>query len=308
LDPPVKPEDDVRRRTKHLAIIYTPTQYYWVRPEEYSENTGGGILSPFLKYGLKLLIKPMRAWDYRAAQKPDQILAISTSVQLRIKKFYGRDSVVVYPPVTTSRFAKKQPKPADAPEKYLLTVGRQVPYKRFDLAIEAAKILGRDLVMIGNGPEHERLVAMAALGASSSRRRGPIDSSGVVLDPPVKPEDDVHSKVIFPSNISDAEIVGYFQHADALLFPGEDDFGITAVEALAAGTPVVAYKAGGALDYTIPSTNGIFFDKFDADELALAVEKLKTADSDKIIKTAAAFDVQVFSQKISQKVQEVLQS
>jgi glycosyltransferase involved in cell wall biosynthesis len=110
--------------------------------------------------------------------------------------------------------------------------------------------------------------------------------------------DDAQAQITFPQNISDQQIVAYFQHAEALLFPGEEDFGITAVEALAAGTPVVAYKAGGALDYIKPGVNGEFFTEFTSEALGQAINKLGLMDGGKIKQSADRFEEEIFKNKI----------
>ena len=210
---------------KHICYCHSPTHYYWVRYEEYLKNPGfGKLLDPFARLGLKILVGINRRWDYKAAQRPDVMIANSTTVQERIKKFYKRDSVVIYPPVNTKLFELRNKK-----REGLVTAGRQTPYKRIDLAVAACTLANLPLKVIGSGPDHEKLVAMA----------GPT--------------------VEFLTDVTDAEMPAYFAEAKAFIMPNEDDFGITPVEALATGTPVVAFKAGGALDYILPGKTGMFF-------------------------------------------------
>jgi glycosyltransferase involved in cell wall biosynthesis len=154
----------------------------------------------------------MRRWDKRAAQKPDYLIANSIYTQSEIKRCYGRDSKVIHPPVDVASFKATEQKRSG-----FVTAGRQTPYKRTDLAIKACSKLGINLIVIGDGPEHKELQAMA----------GPTIS--------------------FIPKVSDQERNKYFESAEAFVFPVIEDFGIVAVEALAAGTPVIAYRAGGRL-------------------------------------------------------------
>jgi glycosyltransferase involved in cell wall biosynthesis len=256
----------VKNGTKHISYIHAPTHYYWSRYDEYMAHPGFGFFDPLARFGLKILVGPMRQWDFRAAQRPDQLIANSNYTKEQIQKFYKRDSVVIHPPVDTDRFKNTK---STGDRNGFLIVGRQTPYKRFDLAVTACTKLNLDLTVIGNGPEHKKLQAIA----------GP---------------------TIKFVQASDSEIVDYFARAEAFIFPGLDDFGIVAVEAMAAGTPIIAYKAGGALDYVEPNKTGVFFDKQDTKSL---VETLKSFDGSKfessIIKSKSAkFSQNEFKNKI----------
>ncbi len=227
----------------HVNYCFSPTHYYWVRPEEYmTANTAGGVgfLDPVWRFGLKLLKPWMKRWDYLAAQTPDHIITLSSEVQKRIQKFYNRDSTIIYPPVDVERFAviNKQTK-----RKGFLIVGRQVHHKRFDLAVEACTKLNLPLKVIGDGPEHEYLKSIAG--------------------PTVK----------FLGRISDAAVAKELQHAEGYIFPQDDDFGIVAVEAMAAETPVAAFKAGGALDIIQPNKTGLFFTEQSVESLNEILKK-----------------------------------
>ncbi len=210
--------------TVHVNYCHAPTHYYWSRYDEYIKNPGFGIFNWLARIGLKLLLGPMRRWDYKAAQRPDHIIANSGYIKEQIKQYYDRDATVIHPPVDVERFAGPEHARAG-----FVVAGRQTPYKRFDLAVAACTELELPLLVIGRGPDHKRLVAMA----------GPT--------------------VQFVTDASDQDIVAHFQHAEAFIFPGLDDFGIVAVEAMAAGTTVIAYKDGGALDYVVPGKTGEFF-------------------------------------------------
>lgn len=229
--------------TKHICICNAPTHYYWSRYEQYMENPGWGAFNWLGRLGLRLLVGSMRRWDYKAAQKPTKLVAISTHVQTEIKKYYGRDSTVIFPPVEVGRFANLETKERSG---FIIT-GRQTPYKRIDLAIAACSKLGLPLTVIGDGPEHKKLVQMA----------GPT--------------------VTFVTSASDQEVANYLAAARGFIFPNLDDFGIAAVEAMAAGTPVIAYKAGGALDYIVEGKTGQFFTNQSVESLADCLKSFQTS-------------------------------
>jgi glycosyltransferase involved in cell wall biosynthesis len=228
----------VPHSTIHINYCHAPTHYYWSRYDEYMKSPGFGMFDGLARFGLRHLVGPLRKWDYKAAQRPDYIIANSTHIKSEIQKYYDRSATVIYPPVYTERFkalvgTKKR--------KGFIISGRQTPYKRFDLAVAACTKLNLPLTVIGNGPEHRRLRKMAG------------------------------KSVTFLGKVSDSVLEEEFASAQALIFPGLDDFGITPPEAMAAGTPVIAYKAGGALDYVIPHKTGVFFDEQHVKSLALAL-------------------------------------
>ncbi len=212
--------------TLHISYIHTPTRYFWSHYDQYSKNPGFGVLDPVVRFQLKRTIKASRQWDFAAAQRPDVLLANSLTVQKRIEKYYKRAAEVLYPPVDTKRFAKPHSRPSDVPDSYFVVASRLIPYKRFDIAVQASQKAGKQLVVVGGGSELKKLKEMA-------------DDS-----------------VIFKGHATDDDLVAYVQHAEALLFPGEEDFGIAPVEAMAAGTPVIAYASGGATETVIPGETG----------------------------------------------------
>lgn len=253
--------------TTHICYCFTPTHYYWSRYNEYLENPGFGMFSWLARLGLKVLVGPMRRFDYKAAQRPDYIIGISKHIQTQIKKYYGRDAEVIHPPVDTDRI-KLLNKPSNLRQGFV-TAGRQVPYKKIDLAVKAATDLNVPLTVIGRGPDHSKLGRMAG------------------------------RSVIFLTKTSDEEMYARFAEAEAFIFPGIDDFGIVAVEALAAGTPVIAYKAGGALDY-VNKTTGIFFDKQTSQSLAKAMQEFSklSFDHSRIAEQAEKFSATAFEHKM----------
>lgn len=212
---------------RHISYIHAPTHYYWDKYGSYAVNPGFGILNPIAKLGLKIFVRPMRRWDYEAAQQPNVLIANSLFTQKQIKKYYKRPATIVHPPIDFEKLKKINQKKQK--HEGFVIVGRQVPYKRIDLAVGACNGLGMKLVVIGDGPEHRKLRQMA----------GPT--------------------IEFIKNATSEDLAREICAAKAFIFPGLDDFGIAPVEALALGTPVIAYKGGGALDYIKPGINGEFF-------------------------------------------------
>jgi glycosyltransferase involved in cell wall biosynthesis len=256
----------VPKGTMHISYCHTPTHYYWRHYDQYLARPGFGVFDPLARLGLRLLVGPLRKWDYRAAQGPDYLIANSTHIQADIKQYYHRDSVVIQPPVDTERFMH-----TTAPaRKGFITAGRQAPMKRTDIIVEACTQLGLPLTVIGRGPDHERLVAMA----------GP--------------------SVSFPANVTDEQMVQHMAGAEAFLFASHEDFGITPVEALAAGTPVIAYKAGGALDYVIEGQTGAFFAEQTVESLVAALQNFdsKAYDPATVRTAAEVFSTANFKRKI----------
>ncbi len=255
----------VKKRADALQICYchTPIRYYWNAYDEYRKHPPFGKLNPFIKPFIPLFVTWMRKLDYASAQKVDYFIANSTTVQARIKKYYNKDSVVIHPPVDTNRFTK-----LSEPSKRVgfVALGRQEPYKRIDLAVKACTQLGLYLTVYGNGSEHQKLVQMA----------GPT--------------------ITFRTDADDNEVALGLKSAQAFIFPAEEDFGIVQVEALAAGTPVIAYAKGGALDIVVDGTNGVLFHEQTVESLIRAVEKSNHAafGSKSIAKTALKYENRVF--------------
>lgn len=261
--------------TLHIAYIHAPTHYYWSRYAEYLANPGFGKFNGLARLGLKLLVSPLRNWDYAAAQRPDYLIANSTHTQSDIQTYYGRGSDVIFPPVDTEKLSKLR----SGKRSGLVITSRQAPYKRVDLAVAACTQLDLPLTVIGQGPEFEKLKSMA----------GPTITFTGFVD-------------------SDEEVSRLVANAEAFIFPGVDDFGIAPVEALAAGTPVIAYQAGGALDYIVPGKTGEFFAEQTVESL---VEALKKFDASKYkaddIKTfAAQFSTETFRQKLAGYIEKTL--
>ncbi len=215
------------RGVPHVCYCFTPMRYAWHMQNAYFSKDRVGALKARL---LARLLAELRDWDRRTAEGVTHFLAISQTVQQRIRECYGRDSTVVYPPVDTDFYC-----PAPVPrDDYYLVVSAFAPYKRLDLAVAACNRLQRPLVVIGTGQDERRLKSIA----------GPT--------------------VRFLGWQSDEQIRDHLRRCRALLFPGEEDFGIVPVEAQACGTPVIAYGRGGATETVVPlggrrEPTGVFF-------------------------------------------------
>lgn len=264
------------KNTLHVNYCNTPTHFYWRKYGEYLKKPGVGPLNWLARIGLRLFVGPLRRWDYKAAQRADVVIANSTHIQADIKKYYHRDSVVVYPPVDVDRFTKLKA----TKRRNFVTVGRQTQYKRTDLVVQACTELNLPLAVLGSGPEHKHLEALA----------GP--------------------SVTFLPNEDDESVAKHLAGAKAFLFAAFEDFGITPVEALAAGTPVIAFKAGGALDYIQPGKNGLFFDKQIANSLqqTLKIFETKKFSARDIAQSAQKFSTESFKKKMSDLVVRSLKS
>jgi glycosyltransferase involved in cell wall biosynthesis len=256
----------------HIAYIHTPIRYYWSHYEEFKKEFKFGKLTPLIRPLIPMLVKQQRKLDLESIEGIDVFIANSTITQERIKQYYGKASTVIHPPVDVDRFT---PPPKGERSGYVLW-GRHVPYKRFDLAIEACNQLGAQLTIIGSGPDTERLKKLA----------GPT--------------------ITFTGRVSDEELVKRAQSARAFLFPNEEDFGISAAEALAAGTPVIAYAKGGALDIIQDGETGVLFK---TQSVASLVDAIKKADKINFLpatlhRKAKRFDKGLFATKMQKIVQD----
>jgi glycosyltransferase involved in cell wall biosynthesis len=242
--------------TIHINYCHAPTHFYWRHYDQYLKQPGFGILNPLAKLGLKLFAKSLKKWDYQAAQRADYIIANSSHTRDEIKTFYDRESTVLHPPVNVERFHI-----AHIPSRSgFVTAGRQVPYKKTELIIEACNQLKLPLLVIGKGPEHQKLVHIAG------------------------------ETVQFRDDVSDKEMPKLLAESKAFLFAAYEDFGVTPVEAMAAGTPVLAYKAGGALDYVVPGRTGEFFEEQTVESLVGALRNFRAESYEHAAISALAQD------------------
>ncbi len=256
----------------HICYCHTPTRYYWSHYDEFKNEFNFGILTLFIRPFIPLFVRWMRKRDLQSVKGVDYFIANSEVTKSRIKKYYGRDSIVIHPPVDTKRFIKDNSAPRDG---YILW-GRHVPYKRFDLAIEACNKLNKKLTIVGSGPDTERLRKLA----------GPT--------------------IYFTGRVSDEELVRLAHRAEAFLFPNEEDFGLAAVEAMASGLPVIAYKRGGALDIVSESETGIFFDRQSVEDLSNAILRFEqtTFSYNTLVQRSKRFDKALFVSKMKKIIQD----
>lgn len=252
-----------RRNAIHVCYCHTPMRWVW-RYDDYVARERFGRVA---RATLPLFLWGLRRWDLRASQQPNYYIANSRVVASRIRKIYGREAFVIPPPIDVNRFQMSS-EIAD----YYLVLSRLMPYKRIDLAIEACKRTNRRLIVIGDGPDRARLQTLA---------------------------DD---RIQFLGRQPD-EIVNYYAaRCRALLFPGEEDFGMAPLEANAAGRPVIAYRGGGAVETVEEGTTGVFFDQPDSRALATAIEEFEGLRWNQLTlrRHAEKFDRTVFAFRVLQ--------
>ena len=230
-----------RKDAIHVCYIHTPMRYAYEYKSEYLKG-----MNPIKKILVNILLFFMRMWDKHNTKKVDYFIANSTEIQKRVKKTYNRDSVVINPPVRVNEFTI-----GDIDGDYYFVVSRLVGYKRFDLAVKACTELNKKLVVIGDGPEKEKLEKMA----------GPT--------------------VQFLGRQPDEVVKKYMSECKALLFPGLEDFGIVPVEAQACGRPVICYGKGGVLDTVIDGETGVYFKEQTVESLKKAIKKFEKMKFDK---------------------------
>ena len=260
---------------KQLHISYLqgpPIQYYWGMYDDYVNNPGFGKLSFLVRFFFKILVNPLRKNDFKLAQKPDFLIANSSYSKDEILKYYKRDASVIFPPVEVDKFKLERNK-----KDYYITTSRQVNWKKLDLAVEAFSKNGKKLVLVGGGAENQKLVELAG-GAKN---------------------------IEFIPRISDPlELSKIVAEAKGFVFPSLEPFGIAPIEALATGTPVLAFNQGGAQDYIKDGENGIFFDKQSSSAILKAVEKFeKTSfDAKKVSESAKKFSKENFKKNFEEEI------
>ena len=250
--------------TCHVCYCHTPSRFIWRQREYLHQSRYARILATLIGP----LLNSLRSWDIESAQRVDYYVANSYNVARRIRKYYRRDvAAVVHPPVETARFA---PVPPAEVGSHFLVVSRLVNYKRIDLAVDACNKLQVPLRVVGDGPDL----------ADLKRRAGPT--------------------IQFLGKLSDAEVRAELARCRALIFPGEEDFGITPLECMASGRPVVAYGAGGALETVRDGETGLFFEEQTAESLAetLTLLSVLTFSPDALRRHALQFDSAVFEARM----------
>ena len=249
------------RDALHVCYCHTPMRWVW-NYDDYSRRDSFGWPQRAV---LKALVRGLRYWDEVASRQPDHFVANSKLVAERIKRTYGRCSEVIHPPIDTARFV-----PVNSCEDYYIVLSRLVSYKQIDLAVQACTMLGRRLLVIGTGPDRERLQALA----------GPT--------------------IVFTGRLSDREVEYLVPRCRALIFPGEEDFGMAPLEVAAAGRPTIAYRAGGALETIVENVTGCFFDQQTPAHLAEAIERFEQQEwSPEVTRCHSEnFSVTVFQQRL----------
>lgn len=247
----------------HVCYCHSPMRFAW----NHDDYVSGERWAKYAKFVLPVVMTYVRLWDEVSSRRVDAFLANSRVVARRIRKRYGRQATVINPPVDTTLY---RPTPDRSHSDYFLVVSRMIPYKRLDIVIDAFTRLKLPLKVVGKGRQEAGLRARAG------------------------------SNIEFIGSIPDHELKGLYANCRAFIFPGEEDFGITPLEAQASGRPVIAYGAGGALETVVPSVTGEFFTAQTAESLANTVSGFdeRKYDQRAIRKHAEGFDTEVFKSKI----------
>lgn len=255
----------------HINYCHTPIRYAWDLTHQYlrESNLSKGIKGTIAK----AILHYIRMWDVSASNRVDYFIANSNYIAGRIKKIYGRNSTVIYPPVDTDKFTLGNKK-----EEYYLTASRLVPYKRIDIIAEAfSKMPDKHLIIIGEGPEDKKIKAKSS------------------------------SNVEFLGYQPQEKLREYMQKAKAFVFAAEEDFGIMIIEVLSCGTPVIAFNKGGASETIIENETGILFKEQKPDSIIEAVNKFEQSNTFSPVKLnqyAKQFDRKVFEEKIKRFIDE----
>lgn len=256
--------------TLHICYMHTPMRYAWDDCHKYTQDF---YFPSIIKKLVPLAMNYIRIWDRASADRVDRIIANSNFVKKRIKKYYKKDAVVIHPPVNIDNFSISPTR-----GKYFLMVGRLIAYKRFDIAIQAFTKLGLPLKIIGRGPELKRLQKMA----------GP--------------------SIEFLGRVPDEELANYYAKCQAFIFPQEEDFGIVAIEAMASGRPIIAYRGGDILEHMEEGKTGLFFDQQTADDIVRTIKKFDANHFDPayIREKVEKFDNREFKAKIKDYIEKEL--
>ncbi|KKW05701.1 MAG: Glycosyl transferase group 1 [candidate division CPR1 bacterium GW2011_GWC1_49_13] len=265
--------------TTHICYMHSPGRMFW-EPERYFQDKSwlGKLLTPALSY--------LRLWDYTAAQRVDYFIANSQNIAKKIKRYYGREAKVIYPFVDLARFQTAAEADSGRPGDYFLIVTRLAPWKRVDIAVEAAKQAGVNLKIVGAGPDRRRLKKM------------------------VKAMEEGEGKIETLGGVGDEEVNTLYRNCRAFIMTQEEDFGITALEAQAMGKPVIAYGAGGALEMVVEGETGEFFKEQTASSLAEVLRKFKAGKyrAEDCRANAERFSKERFQREILKFVEETLKT
>jgi len=260
--------------TRHICYCHTPMRYAWEMEEEYLNDFG--VRWP-LRTPIKKMLSKIRRWDLSTAERVDTFIANSTETQSRIKNIYGRESTVISPPVSDRFYEWSVASNQSATRSYFLALGRLVPYKRFDLLIELANREKLPLKIAGTGSEMQRLKKLA----------GPT--------------------VEFLGYVPDADLPSLYSRAKALLFPQYEDAGIVPMEAMASGTPVIAYDKGGVKDVIEDSVTGILVTEQSVEAFSAAIKRFEQSmfETERIRSSMIKFREEEFQRRIIELVEEV---
>jgi len=262
------------RPTPHLCYCYTPMRYLWAMLDDYFKRQRSLPTGSLSRYLFPLFSGYLKKFDLKSNQTVDRFIGISNHIAERIKKYYGSPADVIYPPVETDRFSI-----SPTLKDYYLIISAFAPYKRIDLAIAAFNQLGAPLLIVGGGPEEKRLRKMA------------------------------NANINFLGALPNEALPQLLAECKAFIFPGEEDFGIAPVEAMASGRPVIAYAKGGALE-TITADTGIFFNQQSPSALSAAIhtfeQQIHRFDPQKIRARALTFDKTVFQSRFKAYVKSYL--
>lgn len=255
----------------NICYCLTPMRYIWDLYDQYFNPKTTNVVKRFI---ISIIAHYLRIWDVNSSSRVDEFYAISDNIKNKIKRYYNRESEVIYPPVDCDYFKPSDKKETD--DEYYLVVSAFVPYKRIDLAVNAFNKLGKKLIIVGKGPEGNSLKEIA------------------------------HSNIEFTDWADDEMLLKLYQNCKALIFPSEEDFGIVPLEAQSCGKPVIAYGKGGALETIVKDKTGIFFKKQNTNSLIEAVERFESMTFDpKIIRqNAEKFDRKIFKEKIRKLISD----
>lgn len=232
-------------KPKHLSYVHAPARYLWDRTHDVTEKTSKGILGPLKKKYLQRTFHPLRTWDAEASARADKIIAASNNVKRRIELYWRKPSDVIYPPIDDFWMREREEKRMKSEERYFLIVSTLVSYKNIELAIEACKTLNLPLKIVGEGPYKKQLQRITHHA----------------------------SRITFLGYQPKKQLKELYADATAVIFPGKEDFGLVPLEAAACGTPVIAYRGGGALETIIEGKTGTFFAEQTTQSLIDTLEK-----------------------------------
>ncbi|MFA7209120.1 MAG: glycosyltransferase [Parcubacteria group bacterium] len=253
--------------TLHVCYMHTPMRFAWDDCQKYTEDF---YFPSIIKRFIPLVMNYVRIWDRVSADRPDKIIANSNFIARRIKKYYKRDSAVINPPIDITRFYTSAER-----GDYFLLVGRFMAYKKLDLVVQAFNRTGLQLKIIGRGPEYQKLKEMA------------------------------EGNIEFLGRVSDEELPGYYAQCRAFIFPQEEDFGIVAIEAMASGRPIIAFRGGDIPEHIEEGKMGLFFEEQTVPAIVEAIGKFNDADYDPAYIRAQAekFDKSLFKARIKEYIE-----